>query len=226
MERAGRTVLARRRQDRGRPDRPTPAVADARLGRRRARPTARSQRQVIRVPSATRNRVPSATRNRSSLTLSPQRRSNSLVPPPSSTGATNTGISSSTPASMHYRAMLAPRTLTSLSPAAALAAATPLGRSVTKAMPGTGACGGWCVTTNCGPSQPPPNGLPSLGVPLCGSSGDEAVQRHRGRVDQLGHGLPPRRDRRSYPLDGEVSPDSSAPGRRQGVYVRPAPLIL
>src|ERR1039458_3323039 len=55
--------------------------------------------------------------------------------------------------------------------AAALAAATPLSRSPTKVTSGTGVSGAWRVSTNCGPSHPPPNGLPSLAsTPLYGSS--------------------------------------------------------
>src|ERR1039458_10693730 len=66
------------------------------------------------------------------------------------------------PASRHCRAVLAPRTLTYLSPAAALAAATPLSRSPTKVTSGTGVSGAWRGRPNCGPSHPPPTGLPSL----------------------------------------------------------------
>src|ERR1017187_8613685 len=102
---------------------------------------------------------------------SPPRQSSSRTPSPSRTGAMHTRISSSRPASRHCRAVLAPRTLTYLSPAAALAAATPLSRSPTKVTSGTGVSGAWRVSTNCGPSHPPPNGLPSLAsTPLYGSS--------------------------------------------------------
>jgi hypothetical protein len=45
--------------------------------------------------------------------------------------------------SRHCEAMLAPRMLTYLSPAAALASATPLSRSPTKVTPGTGLSDAW-----------------------------------------------------------------------------------
>src|SRR5690349_8889699 len=81
----------------------------------------------------------------------------------------NTSTSSSRPASRHCFATFAPRTFTYLSPAAALARSTALGRSVQNVMSAGGSGGGRWVSTTTGPWYWPPN-APSLSVPRLGSS--------------------------------------------------------
>src|SRR5213592_4635708 len=71
---------------------------------------------------------------------------------------------------MHCLAMLAPMTLTYLSPAASFAWASAFAQSSTYVTPASGADGGRCVTTYAGPLQPPPNASPSPASPLYGSS--------------------------------------------------------